>query len=286
MLVLWIIASPVCQAFSHTSNSVTFLQKTNSLPYILNFPTLSLTSISFSFKANAIFFWHQTNVLLCNFTSRSIPLALMLTTKSSATAKLSFAATKSCPVLMMMLASSLTILGMHLQSKAQHCSSYTLFSNVGTVLVVAVCCNIGSSLCHSWWMLTLKQEGGQSTFCRFLLLQHIRFLTKVRLSLDSVIPPLGKFRVPSQGLVRKVLCFCSLSGQPHWDLSPPTTIQSFIGDWFNLSEVADGVFIFSAFTSPLQFFCLLFKYSGSKPQVKFALTAGSLHLYVPVPKET
>lgn len=93
------------------------------------------------------FFWHQTNILLCNFTSRSIPLALTLITKSSAIAKLSFAATKSCPVLIMMLASSLTILGMHLQSEAQHCSFYTLFSNVGTVLVIAVCCKISSSLC-------------------------------------------------------------------------------------------------------------------------------------------
>lgn len=195
MIVLWIIPSQVCWAFSHTFNSATSLQKTNSRPYILNFPTLSPPSISFYFKANVIFFWHQTNILLCIFTSRSIPLALMLTTKSSAIAKLSFAATKSCPVLMMMLASSLTILGMHLQSKAQHCSSYTLFSNVGTVLVIASCCNISSSLCHFWWTLTLKQEGGQSTFCRFLLLQHIRLLTKPRLSLDSVIPPPRKFRV-------------------------------------------------------------------------------------------
>lgn len=113
------------------------------------------------------FFWHQTNILLCNFTSRSIPLALMLITKSSAIAKLSFAATKSCPVLIMMLASSLTILGMHLQSEAQHCSFYTLFSNVGTVLVIAVCCKISSSLCHSWWTLTLKQEGGQTLFADF-----------------------------------------------------------------------------------------------------------------------
>ena len=100
---------------------------------------------------------------------------------------------------MMMLASSLTILGMHLQSKAQHCSSYTLFSNVVTVLVIAVCCNISSSLCHFWWTLTSKREGGQTAFCRFLLLQHIRFFTKPRLSLDSVIPPLRKFRVLYHG---------------------------------------------------------------------------------------
>lgn len=102
---------------------------------------------------------------------------------------------KSCPVLMLMLASSLTILGMHLQSKAQHCSSYIVFSNIGTVLGIAVCCNISSPLCRFWWPLTLKLEGGQSAFCRFLLLQHTKFPTKPRLSLDSVIPPLGKFRV-------------------------------------------------------------------------------------------
>lgn len=263
MIVLQIVPSQVCWAFSHTFNSATSLQKTNSPPYILNFPTLSLPSISFSFKANVTF----SGIGLTQSYAISLQeIALTLTTKSSAIAKLSFATTKSCPVLMMMLASSLTILGMHLQSKAQHCSSYTRFSNVGTVLVIAVCCNTSSSLCHSWWTLTLKQEGGQNTFCRFLLLQRIRFLTKSRLSLDSLISPLGKFRVLFQGLPWNVLCSCSLSDHPHSVLSPPTTIQSFIRDWFNLSEVPDGVFIPSAFTSPLEvfvfFLILWFKTTG------------------------
>lgn len=98
----------------------------------------------------------------------------------------------------MMLASSLTILGTHLQSKAQHCSSHTLFSNVSPELVI-VCCNIRSSLCHFWWVLTLKQKGGQSTFCRLLLLQYVGFLTKPAVFVDLVIPPLGKFKVLVQG---------------------------------------------------------------------------------------
>lgn len=98
----------------------------------------------------------------------------------------------------MMLASSLTILGMRLQSKAQHCSSYTLFSNVSPELVI-VCCNVRRSLCHFRWVLTLKQKSGQSTICRLLLLQYVGFLTKPAVFLDLVILLLGKFKVLIQG---------------------------------------------------------------------------------------
>lgn len=137
-------------------------------------------------------------------------------------------------------------------------------------------------LCHFWWTLTLKRESGQSSLCRFFLLQHSRFIIKPRLSLDSVTPPLGKFRVVFWSLPWKVLWSYSLSDHPHWVLSPPTTTQSFSRDWFNLSELPDGVFIFSASTSPLKFFCLLFYHSSSKTQAELALIALSLHLYTPI----
>lgn len=186
-----------------------------SLPYKkLTHPQTSWISLLYHFlplvflsRVISFFSWHQTNILPCNFTLRSIPLALSVTAKSSAIAKLSFAATRRCPVLMM-LASSLTILGMHLQSIAQHCSSYTLFSDVSPVLVT-VCCNISSSLCHSWSMLTLKKKGGQSAFCRLLFLQHIGFLTKSNLSLDLVIPPPGNSESSSK-VYHGNSCICDL----------------------------------------------------------------------------
>lgn len=133
------------------------------------------------------------------------------------------------------------------------------FSNVGTVLVIAVCCNISTSLCHFWWTLTLKREGGQIAFCRFLLLQHIRFLSKPTLLPDSVISPIRNFRILFWGVPEKILCSHSLSGHTHWVLLPPSTIQSSMRDWFNISELPDMEdFVLSTFTSPLEFFVFIF----------------------------
>lgn len=160
------------------------------------------------------------------------------------------------------------------------------FSNVGTALVIAVCCNISTALCHFWWTLTLKREGGQIAFCRFLLLQHIRFLTKAMLSLDSVISPMRKFRILLQGVPQKILCSCSLSGHTHWDLLPPITIQSSMRDRFNISKFPDMEdFVLSSFTSPLEFFVFFFN-SGWKPQDEFTLIPELWNICTPIPNES